>query len=194
MLKAGEVKDQRGVPNCTACAAVAAVEALKPGFVGSVSFVYHNLRHVTNREGGLTVLDALQGIQRFGVCSEACWPSIPANDGLRPHIGAYREARGQRAKVLAPLAGASDAINWLKQGKPLVVSYDTIILVRMGLHMPYDSQGWHTSAVMGYEKDREAFQVWNSWGCEWAEKGKFWIPADVFDSQELCRGRFGVSL
>ena len=194
MLKAGAVKDQRGVPNCTACAVVAAVEALNPGFIGSVSFVYHNIRPVDRREGGLTVWDALAGLHRFGVCSEASWPSIPSNDGLRPPIRAYREARRLRPRVIAPLNGVADSIKWLRRGKPLVISYRTSILVQMGLHRPDDQQGWHTSAIMGYNSTKKAFLVWNSWGLGWATDGTFWLPVSTFGDEDLCRGRFGVSL
>lgn len=194
MLEAGAVKDQWGIPACTACAVVTAVESLLPGFEGSVGFVYHHLRAVERREGGLTIADALSAVQRFGVCSEALHLSESRERQQRPSLAAYRDARRRRIGIPVPLRRRKELQVWLEADMPVVFSYDSSILVRLGLHRPDENRGWHASAVLGHDLVRKAFLVQNSWGPDWNGNGRFWLPEKIVDDERTCRACFGVSL
>lgn len=48
-----------------------------------------------------------------------------------------------------------------------------------------DAQGYgfsgHAMCVIGYDDDKQAVQIMNSWGPEWGKNGIAWVPYDVFE-------------
>ena len=40
--------------------------------------------------------------------------------------------------------------------------------------------GWHAMCIVGYDDERHAFKVRNSWGDEWSDQGYLWMDYDNF--------------
>jgi hypothetical protein len=55
---------------------------------------------------------------------------------------------------------------------------------------PKDVAGGHAMCVVGYDDQRRAFRVLNSWGLDWADHGYVWISYDLFDKTGETDKRF----
>ena len=42
------------------------------------------------------------------------------------------------------------------------------------------SNGYHTLLIVGYDDNKNAFKVWNSWDTEWGNNGWIWIDYNMF--------------
>lgn len=47
-------------------------------------------------------------------------------------------------------------------------------------HTARETDNWHAMALVGYDEDRQAFRVINSWGTDWGDHGYIWIGYDTF--------------
>ena len=45
-----------------------------------------------------------------------------------------------------------------------------------------DSRGYHAVVIVGYDDQRSAFKIANSWGTEWGIGGYGWIDYDASDT------------
>ncbi|MEK7253378.1 MAG: C1 family peptidase, partial [Bacteroidota bacterium] len=56
----------------------------------------------------------------------------------------------------------------------------------------YEGRGFsgHAMCAIGYDDQRKAVQIMNSWGNEWGEKGVAWIPYDAFE--HLTKEAYGL--
>lgn len=49
-----------------------------------------------------------------------------------------------------------------------------------------DMVGGHCVALVGYDDERKAFLVRNSWGTGWGLNGYFWMPYEYVLNTNLC--------
>lgn len=49
--------------------------------------------------------------------------------------------------------------------------------------------GLHAMTIIGYDDEKAAFRVINSWGKQWGDGGYFWLSYDSFDALAPWRGR-----
>jgi hypothetical protein len=74
----------------------------------------------------------------------------------------------------------------LTEGKPVIISMNTpdSFLVAQDVWEPWEDPnrfyGYHAMCVVGYDDDRGAFEVMNSWGRKWGNGGFMWIPYRTF--------------
>ncbi len=47
-------------------------------------------------------------------------------------------------------------------------------------HADPETENWHAMALVGYDEDRQAFRLINSWGSTWGDAGYAWIAYDTF--------------
>jgi C1A family cysteine protease len=43
-----------------------------------------------------------------------------------------------------------------------------------------NTEGSHAQVLIGYDDERQAFRVQNSWGQNWADQGRYWLSYDTF--------------
>lgn len=55
---------------------------------------------------------------------------------------------------------------------------------------PKNNEGGHAMCVIGYDDQRRAFRLINSWGLDWADHGYCWVSYDLFESTEAVDKRF----
>jgi len=89
----------------------------------------------------------------------------------------------------------------LNDQKPVVVG---MLVLENFLDMKSDEDTWypsignthifggHAMVVVGYDEGRQAFEVMNSWGATWANKGFAWIRYEDF--AEFCKYAYRFSL
>ncbi len=165
--------------------------------VFSPAFLYNKLRVNKNScKGGSYLLDNLKMLAVSGISS---WNSMPYSDkscNAKPSSRATKEAKC--SKVLAyrvvPTNNRTSNMDMkyhLIDDKPIVIS----IVVLDEFYNPTNKiegeyiqkeyngngNGYHAIVVVGYDDNKNAFKIINSWGTDWGNSGYLWIDYSVFN-------------
>ena len=196
-------------PNCVAWATTYAartflnfrdknVQPDKPSEQMSPAYVYNRLRKPgTPCSGTISIVQALTLLQNEGTVTLADFPddmtkcAIPADDALRAKAGDYRlldwRAIDRETKddwrtpiILDDIKGA------LARGAPVIfampVAADFKAFRGDGIYRRSEKPvaNFHAMAIVGYDEDRQALRIMNSWGPVWGDKGYAWIDYGAF--------------
>jgi len=168
---------------------------------GSPFFVYEQIKSYsdTQCQEGAGLIIALEALKQYGTVPirrfvRSC--GQPIGKELFLEAEQYRIAEYRRLF----LANTKDKISPIKksliQNKPVVIGLqcfaDSFIKAKDSLWQPTDKEikqilseeGGHALCVVGYDENLKAFEVVNSWGTAWANKGFIWIPYEVFE--QVC--------
>ena len=141
----------------------------------SPSFVYNQIKHALDCKGGTTFVEALNLLTRDGVAPLAEFPYDPQrcdakpNAALKQRAEPYRIASWRRVNTL----DETEVKTHLADGFPILIGMPVdaaFMRIRgdnlyQGLVGP--SLGGHAMVVTGYDDDRGAFRLLNSWGPTW---------------------------
>ncbi len=155
---------------------------------------------------GSTILGAMKGLNKEGVCTEACWPT-PTNQLTDPRdpcsqheqeaqgyaIDSYWQVPVTEGNLKAALFGVThEAPYRMPDGSPgkipLVVAYSVYDSFQQAFNdgivprvLPGDQLlGYHASIIRGW-KNIHGDLYWinqNSWGAEVGDRGVFYLPVD----------------
>jgi C1A family cysteine protease len=193
----GPVKDQGALGACTAFAGTGYLEYLYRRFKGSAPifsplFLYYKEREMDGDLGqgdtGSFGSTTVRVINQIGVCQESVDP--------------YDTAAFEKAPTPAQIA---DAANW-KAGAYHAMSVPDIrfsiasnypVLIGISVYDSFESGNWGSDWVMpapagpqlgghevyakGYDDNRGAFSIRNSWGAAWGLSGDFWLPYSLLE-------------
>lgn len=197
-------------PNCVAWATTYAartflnfrdknVQPDEPADQMSPAYVYNRLRPAGSPcTGTISIVQALTLLKNEGAVSLADFPddmtkcAIPAPDALKAKAGNFRlldwRAVDREVKddwrtpiVLDDVKGA------LARGAPVIfampVAADFKAFRGDGIYaraQKPEKANYHAMAIVGYDEDRQALRIMNSWGAGWGDKGYAWIGYDTF--------------
>lgn len=184
-----EVYDQGAVGSCTAQALAGAIEILAPraGYAperpSRVDLYYREraLEGSTREDAGALLADGVAALSR-GWLPEAQWPHLGV---WSPRWVAPPPALSPDAPRLVnsePLAVTLDDVAWeLACGHPVVVGLEVTAAWEdpSGDTLPPPEGtgiGGHAVCLVGYDRERGAFRVRNSWGASWRDGGYAWLP------------------
>lgn len=158
---------------------------LDPDRVFSPSFIYNQING--GRDQGSTFGDAFHVLATQGA---APWSAMPY--------------RGQAFEPVLPAARAAaapykiDTFRTINHRNPAEVKSQLVagfpVIIGSRVHQPFlnlpagavwsaaegPSLGNHAMVVVGYDDQRQAFKVINSWGREWSSGGYGWIAYNLF--------------
>lgn len=97
------------------------------------------------------------------------WATLETRDGVR-------QALAQSRPVVFSMSLGQPFFTWT--GKQ-TYSYTT----------SSPSDGLHAMTIVGYDDEKSAFRVINSWGSDWGDQGYFWLGYDSFDALARWQGR-----
>ena len=164
-------------------------------------YVYMNARlrdGDPNVDGGTQIRTAILAIRESGICRERLWPYDVEQVFIIPPQTAYDE--GAMHKEPAGYRLDNSDILSLKQclanGYPFVFgvsvyqSFMSEATSKTGM-VPYPDKsekflGGHALCCVGYDDDKKAFLVRNSWGTEWGLDGYCWISYDYLTNTDLA--------
>lgn len=197
-------------PNCVAWATTYAartflnfrdkdVQPAQPADQMSPAYVYNRLRPPGSPcTGAITIVQALTLLKNEGTVSLAEFPddmtkcAIPAPEALKAKAGDFRlldwRAIDREVKddwrtpiILDDVKGA------LARGAPVIfsmpVAADFMAFRGDGVFRRAEKPqklNYHAMAIVGYDEDRQALRIMNSWGPVWGDKGYAWIDYDTF--------------
>ena len=200
--KFSPVENQGSLGSCTANALAAALELLDkadPGTFVEASrlyiYFYERARMGTVlRDSGAFLRDGVKVCAK-GYADERLWPYDVNRFKKCPSVEAQMDARKRRITGYYRVDGLAEVKDALANGIPVVFGfsvYDSMMtpeVAKSGLvpvPVPGDClEGGHAVCAAGYDDDRRALLVRNSWGREWGIDGYFWLPYEYIDDRDL---------
>lgn len=196
------VFDQGQLGSCTANALLSAFSFLHKGFVGSRLQVYYCerlLEYSVEVDAGAMIRDGVKVLNSTGAAPEADWPYVTSKFAKVPPAKAFRDAKAHKISSYSRLTTGDDFRQCLAAGFPFVIgftvyeSFESDAVAHHGV-MPLPGPrervlGGHAVCVIGYDltrRDGPHYQVRNSWGADWGDRGDFWAPAAYFENPNLA--------
>ena len=96
------------------------------------------------------------------------------NDGELPKVG---QLKAYLNDTIPLVIGAHLGDNFMSWNSDKVIKEDTYFYT--GMH------AYHAIALVGYDDNRNAFRLRNSWGTSWGDNGSIWVDYGFF-CRELC--------
>lgn len=165
----------------------------------SPAFVYHDVRKCNECNCGSSVQGALELLRTKGVVP---WVNMPYSDNTcyRPDQSLYNVASNYR---ISGWQRVVDKMNFREYKEHL--SNDVPIIIGVQLGSNFGSYGWkktansftctqleansgHAMLIVGFDDDKRAFKIMNSWGSNWGVNGYIWVDYDCF---KLMMGSYG---
>jgi len=154
----------------------------------SPAFIYNQLNKAPDCQGGTTFVEALNLLRRDGVATLADFPYRDDDCARQPDPAVRMSARPfaiadwRRVNVQDP----TEVKTHLASGFPVLIGMmvDTAFM-RLRGDVAYaqasgKTEGGHAMILVGYDDDRGAFKVMNSWGKQWGIGGFGWISYGAF--------------
>lgn len=159
----------------------------------SPAWIYYQTRAAmgtVNQDSGASIRNTFKAVARYGYCHERYCPYQPGKYKVKPAAMAYKDAAHYIPTAKMYAAVPQDAATMkqvLSQSlQPIVFGFSvpaslmTDAVAKSGvMPMPASGEkvvGGHAVALIGYDDNRQAFEVRNSWGASWGDAGHFWMP------------------
>lgn len=194
------VENQGQIGSCTANSVAGAMEYhqilhRQPLTDLSRLYIYYNARRIrgrTDQDTGCSMAEAVASYLAFGACPEAVWPYRHHLWDQEPSPEAYASAGFFPDLQYAALDYGLDLKIALYSGLPVIFGMgvpDSFQTVggKYGHVKPLPEGGWeppaggHAMLIVGYNDQKRAWLVRNSWGTGWGLNGHVWIDYAYMD-------------
>jgi len=185
--------DQGSQSSCVAWAVAYALKSYQEGIehhwtldadhTFSPAFIYNQIHHSTDCKGGTSLVDALNMLRRDGVPPLSSFPYVKDSCSAQPSAAVKQMARSfsiadwRRVNV----QDETEIKNNLSAGFPvmLAIEVDDAFMNLKG-DAVYNkfvgpSRGGHAIVAVGYDDQRQAVKLLNSWGTGWGDDGFGWV-------------------
>ena len=170
----------------------------------SPSFIYNQILKNQDCSKSVTMLDATQLLQTTGDCFMSDFDAA-INCNVKPKAEVMEKAAKHKIQASASLFAPNTAKevkialikSYLADSLPVVVN---IQVPKSFLHIPYGTSFWkpkevdefsgygHFMVVVGYDDNKQSFELMNSWGNEWGSKG--FINIAYEDFTPICKAAY----
>lgn len=207
------IEDQRSLGSCTANAAAALIEYMQRKAKGthidvSRLFLYKVTRKLMGEVGdtGAYLRDTMKAMRIFGALPEEYWPYEITTYETEPTAYHYAIASNFKSvsyfRVDQTGLSASDLMQEIKsrifKKIPLMFGFTCFSSINIAIdgNIPFPTAkervvGGHAVALVGYNDEKKAFKIRNSWGESWGDKGYGYLPYEYLN-QGLMTDIWGV--
>lgn len=204
----GPVKNQGDLGACTAFAGCGMREFLQKRWMPhhpfaplSPLFLYYQERlfdgTLAQGDTGSTGRTSVHCMNTVGVCSEFYDPYVPGSFDVAPTPVQLADASTYRSGAYHRLQTVLDMKECLASGYVFVVGFTVYESFesdwKVTGYMPVPNKhkesllGGHEVLFVGYDDDKSAFLVRNSWGPEWGLEGNFWFSYQAAADHSLVQ-------
>lgn len=176
----------------------------------SALFIYNQVKKNGSCDAGSDIADAGNLLMEKGNLKSYYFDRFKNQCDRLPSLQELDMAKPFKIKEYFALFGKDDQdyekINKVKlsltQEKPVVIGMEiraSLRELKNGDQFWYPSvgnqrfEGSHAMVVVGYDDGKEAFEIMNSWGTEWGNKGFFWIKYKDFAQLTYFAYQFRLS-
>jgi C1A family cysteine protease len=194
------IENQGSLGSCTGQAIAGAIELLnkrnrRPTDVSRLFIYYYErlLLGTVNYDSGAYIRDGIKATNKYGASLESYWPYDIRKFKQEPITEAKTDALTRKVTRYERVIDFNGCIDALSNGYPVVMgfhvytSFMSANVARTG-NMPYPNVnrerllGGHAVLLVGYNKTRKVFIARNSWGTGWGDRGYFYMPFNVVNS------------
>jgi len=198
----GLVKSQGRIGSCGSHAFATALEIMlrkdKPSWFIETSELFHyyvvrdkDFMGTLPRDSGQYLRDGARVLKKIGISPESLCPYDYRKFNEKPGIFAYGFARWWKIKSYQKCYDIQSIKSELAEGNPVVFGVGvtkSFLRNRNGeikeiQNDPY--AGGHAMVFIGYDEDKQAFELINSWGTLWGKNGYAWMPYGWFQKRFL---------
>ena len=201
------VLEQGNLGSCTGCALSSVIKTLlniynlkKINKNLSPLFLYYCERDelgTINIDSGSSISAGITCLQNIGICNEIFHPYNISKFKNRPSAKAYKNALTYKINEVIKVPYDLDTIKSILLTRPIVIGinvypsflYDTNVDITGNIPYPNldkeESLGGHAMYLFGYNESNNTFQVRNSWGIDWGNKGSGTIPVKYITNDSL---------
>lgn len=159
----------------------------------SALFLYYNervLNGTVNQDSGATMDEGMESLTNDGIATEETWAYDITQFKVKPPQAAYASAGQFKIHDSTQLSGLDDVKAVLAKGQVVAFGfrvYESFRKIGPDGMMPVPAPGekmlgGHAVLAVGYDDEKKALIVRNSWGEKWADKGYFYMPYEVAGS------------
>lgn len=164
-------------------------------------FIYYNERAMegtVKEDAGAEIRDGIKSVAKLGASAESLWPYKIEHFAEKPPPPAYAEAVKHEALNYARIDQQAVPLQAsLAQGFPVVFgftvydSFESAAVAKTGkVPMPNPRErvvGGHAVVLVGYDArgDSLLWEVRNSWGSKWGDKGHAWFSSSYLLGSDL---------
>lgn len=200
------IYDQGDLGSCTAnsgCACYryeyAQLKNTFDTFDPSRLYLYYNTRKIegsTEEDAGAYIRDVFKALNKDGLCEESLFPYYTDRFATEPSPNCY--INGKKYQTVRYAAVPQD-LNSLKSavfsGAAISFGFDVYKSFMYGswteicpIPNPSKEQllGGHAVTIIGWDDNKKAFLIQNSWGSDWKNKGKFYMPYEMVTDNKFC--------
>lgn len=199
------VEDQGRLGSCVGNAVVGALEFLQIRSGMTLTdlsrlFVYYNSRLMhqdQDKDAGTYIRLAFGTLSSLGTCSERRWAYDVNKVFTRPGWSCYRDGYANKIGSYYSIdSKGQERIDQIKEAlqtqHPVVfgvlVDREYAKFTGSGVvSMPGSSRqdvGGHAQLIVGYDENKRAWLVRNSWGTWWGDAGYAWVPYAYLDASD----------
>jgi C1A family cysteine protease len=209
------VQNQNQIGDCVAFACGSYHQYLqqkkeKKNWVPSHLFIYWNGRAIggypESQDTGMTILDGVEALSKFGVCPETEWPYYMSNMTLDPPQACFSDALPNRVTQYYSVTPSTDMKgditmsefkHVLVQGYPIVCgiqvysSFESAAAIQSGdIPMPNTATeeyyGGHAILVISWSDETKRVGFLNSWGVGFGKAGYGTLPYEYILNPSLA--------
>jgi C1A family cysteine protease len=205
------VEDQGQLGSCVANAVTNAYELQQKKqdptkFVDlSRLYVYYHARYIEKTVGedyGVRYIkSALQGADRYGICTEQLWPYNIDAYNQQPSPDSYADACSRKVVSYTSVDTLNSMLENLTLHKPIVIgmsvykSFMNLTEEAATVAMPtaVDLEvGGHAVLVVGYSVANQTFLIKNSFGVDWGAQGYARLPFEYVEKYAFDKWIFDI--
>lgn len=206
------IYDQGELGSCTANAIAVAIDfervkQAKQPILPSRLFIYYNERNIegtVHEDSGAQIRDGIKSVATLGACPEKEWPYVISHFTKRPSSRCFSDAHRNLVEQYLRLDNTKldDLKHCLASGYGFVFGFtvfedfESDLVASTGIvPMPHgQSLGGHAVFAVGYDDNKQAFIVRNSWGPDWGDKGHFYLPYNYITDSQLADDFWSIRL
>ena len=207
------VRNQGAMGSCTAFAATGLMEAMskkKSTRLSPLFFYYaerkdmeeNGMARASRKDTGANMPLAAATAVKVGTTTEKMVPYADGKEGLaydatEAHFAAALDHKMKRKVNIKTVPGMKSSLAAKKPFIMAIILYNSFMTKEVAksgeMPMPQRGEeilGGHAVVAVGYDDEKQAFLVRNSWGSDWGQGGHFWMPYEYFKPTYIGASRF----
>lgn len=197
------IENQGSLGSCTGQSIAGAIELLHKKKNKNIDvsrlFIYYYERALigtVNYDSGAYIRDGIKVTNKQGAPIESLWPYDITKFKIKPNEPANTDAARRKVTLYERVTNHNGCLDAITNGYPVVIgfmvysSFESTQVSKFGI-MPYPNTGrerflgGHAVLLVGYDKKKQVYIARNSWGAGWGDKGYFYMPFKVIQTQSM---------